>query len=369
MVDLARILDVSHSTVSRALDPEKQNLVSEEVRKKVTDLADRLNYRPTWMKKAMVSRHSRTIGLLVPAILDSIFFQELIVKSLMGVHDVLESFPRYDCRIHVLPVRTPMTWPDSRVFGGALDGLLVSGHCGPYIKDFTPFPDHIRAYWKKPVVFLNLELKLGKGVNFIGFDNQEASYVGTTHLIKRGHRAIAYLDGGGHFEEALRRKKGYLSALTDHLIPVKKEFIQDCFPDEKGGFVAARRLLQKVRTAPTAIFAWDDETAIGAIRALESLGKRCPSDVAVLGFDGLRIGEYVHPRLTTVAQPLREMAREGTSILIGLIENKIEGPTFKMVPGSPRRKSSLRLTDVRKKSTSSGWRQNEPPWLMSWPTG
>jgi LacI family transcriptional regulator len=334
IVDMARMLNVSHSTVSRALDPEKQNLISEEVRKKVVDLADRLNYRPQWMRKARVSRHSRTIGLIIPAILDSIFFQELIVKSLMGVHDVLESFPRYTCRIHILPVRTPMTWPDSRVFEEGLDGFLISGLCGPYIKDFAPFPERVRACWNKPVVFLNLEFQLGKGVNLVGFDNQQAAYLGTTHLIERGHRAIAYLDGGGHFEESMRRKNGYLSALNEHLIPVKKELIQDSFPDEKGGFQAVSRLFQKVRTPPTAIFAWDDETAIGAIRALETLGKRCPGDVAVLGFDGLRIGEYVRPRLTTVAQPLREMAREGTGMLIDLIEKKIKGPVLKLVPGT-----------------------------------
>jgi DNA-binding LacI/PurR family transcriptional regulator len=332
LVDLAKKLNVSHSTVSRALNPDKRHLVEESVRNRIAALAEQMHYQPNWMARAMTSKRTHTIGVVLPADLGSIFFNELITKSLAGVFDVLNADARYSCKVLVLPGVEGKDEPHPRTLGADLEGLLISAHRGPYLRRSNYMPPRLNALWNKPAVFLNLEYGLAHGVNVVSFDNRDAAYDAVVYLIKKKHRAIAYLDGPIDMEETRRRRDGYMRALKDHMIPVRHSLVVRCPYKEEGGFSATIKLFRQKGPAPTALFAWDDETAIGALRALEILKKRCPQDVAVVGFDGLLVGDYTRPRLTTVAQPLREMAREGAQLLIDLIEGKVTAPQSRLLP-------------------------------------
>jgi len=333
LMDLARQLKISHTTVSRALNPDKQHLISEEVRRKVIELADRSNYRPNRAAKAMVTGRTHTFGVILPTKLTSVFFNELIVKTLAGVFDVLRVEHHYTCKVVVLPNEENLANLDPRALRGDMEGLLISAHCSPFLNRSNYLPPRLQAYWDKPAVVLNLQFGLGAHANFVTFDNFDAAYRAVTHLIKKKHRQIAFIHGRTDFEETRRRKEGYVRALKDHQIPVVGSLIRHFLPNtEEGGFAATVQLFSQKGPKPTAIFAMNDEMAIGAIRALEVLKKRCPQDVAVMGFDGLLLGEYVRPRLSTVAQPLRAMAKEGTQLLIDLIEKRLKAPQSKVLP-------------------------------------
>jgi DNA-binding LacI/PurR family transcriptional regulator len=330
LVDLARRLNVSHTTVSRALNPRRQHMISEALRRKIVELADKSDYRPERMASGASRTH--TFGVVLPVFLSSVFFHDLIVKVMAGVYDVLRTARRYSCKVVFLPVEEGRAELDPRTLKDDMEGLLISSHCGPFVSRSNYLPPRLASYWRKPAVVLNLEFGLGADANYVTFDNLEAAYSAVTYLIKKGHRYIAFLQSRMDFEEMRRRREGYVRAHRDRIVPVHPSLLRPSLaPTEKGGFGATLSLFKQRPPWPTAIFTVNDEMAIGALRALEKLGKRCPQDVAVMGFDGLLVGEYVRPRLSTVAQPLREMAAEGTKLLIDLIEGRVKSPQSRVL--------------------------------------
>jgi len=333
LVDLAQRLHLSHSTVSRALNPDKQHLISEKVRLEVRALADRFNFRPRASVRDVASQKTNVIGVIFPTLFGSIFFNELLAKTLAGVFQVLQAHPDYQCRVLILPEDDATHDLSPQTLAKEMDGLLISALCAPYMKAVQFLPPRLGARWKKPVVVLNLEFGQGGGDSCVTFDNKEAVFESMGYLIKKKHRRIAFLHSDESYEEMRRRRDGYMKALREYQIPFSPSLERKGRLTDAGGFAATIDLFRSKGGRPTAIFCVNDEMAIGAMRALEILQIRCPQDVAVMGFDGLLLGEYVRPRLTTYAQPLKEIAVKGTDLLINLIQGTAKGPQNPSVPG------------------------------------
>lgn len=163
-------------------------------------------------------------------------------------------------------------------------------------------------------------------------DDTLAAKMAVEHLIRQGHRSFAVIGGHREFSDTTRlRYEGCLQAFREHGIAYDEEQnYETVFFSYGEGYKAARNLLERGRNF-TALFAMSDVMAIGAIRALKDAGLRVPEDVAVMGLDGLTIGEYTIPRLATVAQSVEKLAEQSLRLLQSGIEGKT-GAIHETVP-------------------------------------
>ncbi len=330
--DIAKQLNVSVATVSRALNPEKNHLISAEVKSSVLDMAEKLKVIPNRAGRAFISS-AHTIGFIFPADLRSMFFYEYIPKILAGVFDVLKNNPKYKCNILIVPTDKNLPDLELKSLTDNLDGLFISCYCSRFTWNANYMPHKLGSFWKKPVVYLNPEIKRIQNYSYTTLSNFEAAKKAVGYLIKKGHKKIAFFYGHPDIEEIELRYKGYCQAMKDHQLPVLKTLLKRGHFNEEDGYRAAMDLLQgNNKHRPTAVFCTSDEMAIGVINALDKLKIHCPKEMAVMGFDGLSIGKYIRPRLTTVAQPFTETAQSGMKILIDLIEKKVKSPQVKILP-------------------------------------
>ena len=176
----------------------------------------------------------------------------------------------------------------------------------------------------------------------VSSDDVQAGKMAIDHLVSQGHRKIALIGGDRQVSDTTRlRYKGCLEAFREHGIEFDPdrdyESIRFSYAD---GYRAAGNLLAR-RGDYTALFAMADVMAIGAIRALNDAGRAVPGDVSVVGFDGLTIGEYFSPRLTTIRQNVEELARQSVRLLMENMETSQE-PRFLTIPVEPEWKESTR---------------------------
>jgi LacI family transcriptional regulator len=332
LIDIAKRLHLSHTTVSRALNPEKRHLISERTRNKIIDYARQNNFVPNRAARDLVTGKTRAIGVLLPTMFNSLFFNEQLARTLAGIYHVLgHEKSNYSCKLIILPDEHTLMDLDQHALATGVDGLLVSAQYDHFSKEVPYFPKGLMQNWKKPLVFINLVLKKAKHLNMVSFSNFEAARQATTYLIKNGHRRVAIIQAKDALEDSRERYGGYLQALKEHRIPHRAAFNAWGNYTRASGYQAVIDLF-KTDQRPTAVFCTNDEMAMGAIEALKSLRIRCPNDVAVMGFDGLETGNYVDPGLTTVRQPSREIAEAGMRLLINLIEEKQKGPVHLEVP-------------------------------------
>jgi LacI family transcriptional regulator len=151
--------------------------------------------------------------------------------------------------------------------------------------------------------------------------NTSGALEATQHLITLGHRRIGVITGPAHWAENVDRLAGYYAALTAAGLAVSPELIARADFTVHGGEEAAQQLLA-LSEPPTAIFAFNDNMAVGVLRVAAARGLAVPADLSVAGFDDVEIASLVTPALTTVRQPLQDMGRTAVSLLYRLLENQ-----------------------------------------------
>lgn len=171
-------------------------------------------------------------------------------------------------------------------------------------------------------------------------DDKEAVHQVMLDLINMGHQQFAIIGGDPERSDTSRRRlEGCLAALRQHEIPFPKENYQAVRFSYEEGYRAAQRLLDQ-NCSYTAIFCMADVMALGAIRALSDHGRRVPEDVSVVGFDGLTIGAYMIPRLSTVSQSVNDLAQRSVELLKQAIEGS--GAVHEMIPAQVTLRESVR---------------------------
>jgi DNA-binding LacI/PurR family transcriptional regulator len=174
-----------------------------------------------------------------------------------------------------------------------------------------------------PVV--SLEPIEGAPVDCVTVDRRHGAYIATRHLLERGHRRIALIHGPPSYPVVRQRMQGYEDALRESGVPMDPGlFVERRERRYRGGYEAMQRLLQRT-PLPTALFCNDDEMAIGAMRAAREAGLRVPEDLAIVGFGDLEAAAYATPPLTTVAQPVAEIARRAVELLFERVGNPGDG--------------------------------------------
>jgi DNA-binding LacI/PurR family transcriptional regulator len=304
--DIAKIANVSHTTVSRALN--NSPLINDETKSKIHAIAKQLNYVPNYNAKSLVLDKSYNIGLFFSTIKDGTspsFFYETV----RGANTVIKD-------TYNLVVRGIDDYKDFHsVNKKSFDGIIVMSQT---VKDNT-FIYHILNA-EIPTVVINRPFTENFVVNIIS-DDREGAYRVVKHLVDSGHKDIAIIEGKEGFRSTEERKEGYLQALIDHSILPKNEYIIKGHYDIESGYEAMKQLLI-LKQCPTAVFCSNDDMALGAYKAIYEFGKKVPEDISVVGFDDNVFSKYITPTLTTVKRPMERISEEGARILLEMVESK-----------------------------------------------
>jgi DNA-binding LacI/PurR family transcriptional regulator len=306
--DIAKAAEVSHSTVSRALSDSP--LVSAETKCRIQQLAREMGYSPDAQARSLVMGRTRTIGVVVTTITDP-FIAEIVqaIESTSREHDysvILASFSSESER----EIEVVEMLQSKRV-----DGVIVtSSRVGAL------YLDHLERLGV-PVVLINSRSEeKGTYTYSVMVDNRHGGWLATSHLIQLGHRRVAYIGGPPHHSDDVERLAGYRESLAGARIPFDPGLVFQGTGRLDGGEHALPGLIA-FDERPTAVFCYNDMTAIGLLRAARETGVSVPLDLAVVGFDDISLSSYVQPPLTTVAQPTASMGRQALEMVLALIAN------------------------------------------------
>lgn len=313
--DIARIAGVSHSTVSRAL--HNSPLVTRETVSQIQKIANDVGYRASAVARGLVTRKTRTIGVVVTTVTDP-WVGEVLSAIELAAHDHGYSVLLADSNAD--PVREKSvvhSFAERRV-----DGIVVtSSRVGAL---HTPMLSQMMV----PIVLINNQHP-GEFVHSVMIENFDASRAATDHLIALGHRRIGYIgDQFGHHSD-VERFAGFREALKHAGLPFDAQWVAHGDGKADGGPGAIEQLLA-LPLPPTAVFCYNDMTALGVLRAIQARGLRVPADISIVGFDDLFFATYTQPPLTTVRQPRRKMGQMAFESLLMLMSG--EEPTEIRVP-------------------------------------
>ncbi|MDQ7879219.1 LacI family DNA-binding transcriptional regulator [Microbacterium sp. QXD-8] len=202
-----------------------------------------------------------------------------------------------------------------------LDAVVRRGPTG-IILLFADVPPQGRATLKArgiPFVIIDPAGDPAPGIPSVGSANWSGGLAATRHLLELGHRRIAAITGPEEVMSSLARLDGYRAAMTSAGVAIEPEWIRYGDFQREGGERHASELLS-LADPPTAIFAGNDLQALGVLYAAQARGIAVPGELSVVGYDDLAIAELASPRLTTVHQPLREMAEQATKLLLQLLD-------------------------------------------------
>lgn len=302
--EIAKEAGVSISTVSRILNGTKP--VSPEMRSRVEAIISEKGYVPNHAARSMVMKRTRTAGLIIPKV-SFLYHQEIAryIENEMeaaGYRLIIGSV-RDEADAEISYVRL---MKEKKV-----DGIILM-HESQHRATIELLENAEISVVLSSVHIPNTKHPI------VGIDEFRATYDGTSFLSKLGHSKIGYIGGPGPFLKE-HRFEGYRAALNDHGLPFVEANVEDGSFTMEGGRKAATQLLRRSPDV-TALFVVSDEMAIGAIRAANDLGYRVPKDVSVLGFDGIQMGAYVVPSLSTVHQPIDEIGTRAARMLLRLME-------------------------------------------------
>ncbi|MFG2962748.1 MULTISPECIES: LacI family DNA-binding transcriptional regulator [unclassified Streptomyces] len=289
--DVARLAGVSRQTVSRAVNDKGE--IDPVTKERVLEAARLLDYRPSRFARGMVRKGAVTTGLVIPDLMNP-FFPEVAAG-------VLEAAEQRGWQVVVWDSRTDVD--------REREALDVLSHQADAVVGYFKNEDAelARLLGGVPLVLLERgpqQTRFGA----VGIDVAVGMERGVAHLVAAGHRRIGLLDGDGLSAPGPRRA-AFLDEVRRHGLPVDQGWIVLC-PEHSvaGGETAMARLLS-AHPEVTAVVGFNDLIAIGAIRTARSRGLRVPDDLAVLGFDGLSLGELVEPALTTLHIDKRRLGR------------------------------------------------------------
>ncbi len=297
---VAEAARVSRATASRVINGDRR--VSESARAAVEDAIRELGYVPNRAARSLVTRRSDSVAVVIPEPSGQLFGDPFFPRILRGISDELATESMQ------LVLLMPQDRPgESRVEryleGGHTDGVLLISLHGS-----DPLPAALRRHGIPVVVGGRPQ---GEGLTYVDVDNRAGAASAVEHLVERGRRRVATIGGPQDMAAGVDRLAGYHDAIRDEdasLVDIA-DFTLD------GGRTAMHRLLERAPDLD-AVFVASDLMAIGAVDALRGAGRRIPDDVAVVGFDDSPLAATTNPALSSVRQPIEEMGREMTRLLI-----------------------------------------------------
>lgn len=324
--DVAAQAGVSRQTVSRVINNKGE--VSDATRDRVLATIDELGYRPNAVARSMVVGRTCTLGCISPSLTDFTFAN--IIDSAQAEarrlgYFVLTGSARSENEVDPLL---------EEMLHRQVDGLLVlNPHADGRYQYFLPLIEKGMA-----VVYLN-NTPRGEIVSSVHCDDRDGGYQATRYLLDLGHTGVATILGPSNEECTSDRLEGHRQALTEAGLTYAPEWTEQGDWSATSGYQATQRLLAAGRPF-SAIFAQNDQMAVGAIRALREHNQRVPEDVSVVGFDDIPLASYFDPPLTTLRQPMQESGKRAARLLVDTIQN----------PGRPPEQISIKASLVERAS-------------------
>jgi DNA-binding LacI/PurR family transcriptional regulator len=317
--ELAAHLDLSPATLSIVLnDSAAAVAIPQETKNRIFDAARKFNYRPNFIARSLKAQRTYTLGVLVPEL--SIGYAAMILSGIedhllqedyfyfVASHrhraELIERYPQLfmeRCVEGLIAVDTPPRGPST------IPAVSVSGH------DDTP------------------------GVTSIVLNHRRAAELALKHLIGLGHRKIAVIKGQAFSSDTEVRWESIRETAVKFKTPIEAELVvqlEGDSPSPETGYLATKKLLAS-GVKFTAIFAFNDVSAIGSIRALRESGLRVPEDISVIGFDDVHAAAFHNPALTTIRQPLYQMGRLAAQHLLRRIAKGSQFPYPELVTVEP----------------------------------
>jgi LacI family transcriptional regulator len=280
--------------------------VSDALRNRVQVAMKQLSYQPDVVARSLRRRETLTIGLCVPS-LEIPFYAWMTDSVEAAAHAAGYNI-----------ILCSAGWSLSRELA-AIDELVARRVDGMVCISIAARPEHIRPVLRRgtPVVWLE-RMMPGIELDAVFVNNFKGAYDATRHLIELGHRRIGCIMGMVDSQLSDERVAGHRQALADVGLPFEADLLQrgDYMPPS--GRAGAEALLAR-SDPPTAIFAFNDLMAMGALQAINRLGRRIPDDVAVIGFDGVPLTEHTSPPLSTIEQPIPMISKQVIALLLDRI--------------------------------------------------
>lgn len=318
LADVARAAGVSKMTVSNVINNKPG--MTEKTRQRVQQAISRTGYVVNPAARALAGKRSNLIGVLTPR-LNWPFVSEILHGA-----SVTAEAAGLNLAIFTTASNATLERERATLLRTLADGVLL----------VIPAGDEHHIFGEAvPVVTLGAQ-----GQRTVQVDNHAGGQLAAEYLTSLGHHRIAHLSGQHtRMRDAPEREAGFIAGLRGAGLTLRPEYLQEGEFSEEGGERAAYRLLT-LPEPPTAIFAANDRSAIGALRAAQALGLRVPHDLSILGFDDIHAAVVTDPPLTTIRQPLEEMGETAARLLIDLIrglepaEPHIRFPATLVVRGS-----------------------------------
>jgi LacI family transcriptional regulator len=305
--DIAKAANVTKATVSYVLNNKPG--VSEETREKILQLMKEMNYHPNVVARGLAGKSTEMLGLIIPDISDHFYAQ--IVRGVENTAN-LYNFTLNLCTTHAIPKKEREMV--DLFTNGRVDGVILM----TYFLDLS----YINNLKKRRIPFALIDSTLNdESIYNVSVDNFEAGYKATKYLIKLGHKRIAFIHGPQTAGDSLFRFRGYCQALSDYGILYDESLTSQGDFKREGGYQAFLTL-HRLQPNPTAVFAANDQMAIGVLAAARATGLKVPQDLSVIGCDDIEASSLVEPPLTTIKQPIEEMGKNAAEIIIKLIHKE-----------------------------------------------
>ena len=334
--DIASLTGFSINTVSRALNNKEE--VNTDTRTKILAAAAQFGYRPNRLAKGLRSNKTGTIGIVVTDVANPFF--SALVKGIARaarefdysiiLQDSDEDYAGEEEAIQVL-------------LAEQVDGILIT----PVQSEQETIERLAKAHFPFVLVgryFHDLD------TNYVVPDDYQGGFIATDHLLKQGHRRIAMVNGPLHISSARERFQGFSDALAKYDIPVDKSLVSTGALTVEEGLDLARCILKRV-PRPSAIVCYSDFVAFGVMQAIREIGLSIPEDIAVVGFDDVRMASCLQVPLTTIQSPKEELGRQAMQLLVHRLEkDHHDGETDQRkldVTLIPRESSNIIKKDVR----------------------
>ena len=310
--DVAKKAGVSQPTVSRALNGDPR--ISEQTRQRVLEAAQRLGYFPNVAARTLITNRTSTVGVVVGDVGNLFFAQQLnaLYYGLLekGYRTVLfqESADHKETGKDVLPL----------LIGNALDGaIFTTGR----LTSATP---KLLAEEGLPLVLLNRYIE-GIAADCVTADNFGGGRLAARHLAELGHERIGMILGPENTSTSRDREKGFVAGLQELDVEIPKELRRVGLYSYESGYRLCQDLLAE-RHPPTAIFCGNDVIAFGALNAAAAANAGVPEKLSIVGFDDLRVSGWETMALSTIHQPISQMAKAAARMLVERIERTYDGP-------------------------------------------
>jgi DNA-binding LacI/PurR family transcriptional regulator len=300
--DIAKQAGVSHTTVSRAL--HNSPLISEKTTHRILEIATNLGYHPSFAARSLKTNRSQALGVIVSHIADP-FFSEI----LQGIDDVAQSngYSLFIAAAQYDPEREQaiiQTMREHRV-----DGVIL---CSPR---FAPEQSIQLQSYNIPIVAINNQATVDFRYS-IYHDDIDGGRQASEHLVRLGHRRIAYLGDASSGRTTRERLSGFLQVMEGAGLPIRPEYIHQVSGNSPIQGLEAVEYFINLPTKPTAIICYNDMVAVGVVKGLRLAGLHVPADISVTGFDNILYSDYTYPPLTTIDQPKRFLGAEAARMML-----------------------------------------------------